>query len=239
MDLSHPDVHQSAQTAVLLLAPYLKDAASGAAKKAGEAAAGHLGSLLQLIRRQLMVAEESDDTYPMQTLRRLEEQPDNEKRQTTLAAVLGERVAADSEFGQDLANLVQRARTDSAVMQFVTNVSGQAQVERIINISATHVTFNEPRATVPRAAALEPPLDYQVQAVRQVIGHVRRSGVDRLSAADLDRLISDLTLRDGINPIFEPLTLRSVNEGLRHLLANGELHQHGGGPFEISANSGS
>jgi hypothetical protein len=71
-------------------------------------------------------------------------------------------------------------------------------------------------------SAIRPPLEYQVSALRQIFDHLRSSGVREVTLYDLPRSLS-LPLRDGVNPIFEPLSLGTVADGLEVLLVEGQL----------------
>jgi len=72
-----------------------------------------------------------------------------------------------------------------------------------------------------RSSAPLPPIEYQVSALTQIFEHLRRSGVLRVRREEFMRLLPQLTLRDGVNPIFEPLSFPVVQEGLAELQANG------------------
>jgi len=130
------DVVQIATAAAALLAPYLAKAGEAAAKKAGEAAWEKVEALYQAIRRKF--AADKDD-YAQKTLERLEAQPTTETRQTALADVLAEKAQADPEFAQELARLVQGAAQDKTVVQVLTQVYGEARVNKIINIAQATV----------------------------------------------------------------------------------------------------
>jgi hypothetical protein len=120
-----------ASAAASMLAPYLAKAGDAAAKKAGELAIGQLGPLYQAIRRKF---DRDADAYAQQTLARLEEQPTAEGRQQALATVLAEKAEGDPAFGQEVTRLVQGLSQDTAVVQVLTNVYGQARVRNITNI---------------------------------------------------------------------------------------------------------
>ena len=130
------DVVQIATAAAALLAPYLAKAGEAAAKKAGEAAWEKVEALYQAIRRKF--AADKDD-YAQKTLERLEAQPTTETRQTALADVLAEKAQADPGFAQELARLVQGAAQDKTVVQVLTQVYGEARVNKIINIAQATV----------------------------------------------------------------------------------------------------
>ncbi len=120
--------------AAALLAPYLTKAGEEVAKQAGDAAWQMAASLYQAIRRKFT---KDQDAYAQQTLQRLEEQPTNEARQAALADVLNEKVQADPSFAQELKGLVQDTTQTQGINQFLTQVYGNAQVEKIVNIGQT------------------------------------------------------------------------------------------------------
>ena len=75
--------------------------------------------------------------------------------------------------------------------------------------------------------AFDPPLEYQLLALRQILKHLRRSGVAKLAVSQLAQVVPNPILRDGINPIFESLTVESVTGALDRLLEVGELQLDG------------
>ncbi|MGC8947699.1 MAG: hypothetical protein ACP5N6_16325, partial [Anaerolineae bacterium] len=119
------NIGQIAAAAAALLGPYLAKAGEALAKKAGEAAWAKVEALYQAIRRKF--AADRDD-YAQKTLQRLEEQPSSEARQAALADVLAEKAQADPAFARQLAALVGEAREDKALVQFITQVYGEAYV---------------------------------------------------------------------------------------------------------------
>jgi hypothetical protein len=70
-----------------------------------------------------------------------------------------------------------------------------------------------------------PPLDYQVNALNQILG--TWPDVTHRRDITLEELGRTLPImdRDGINPIFEPLTLQSVSAGIEELCRRGIIKQ--------------
>ena len=134
------NIGQIAAAAAALLGPYLAKAGEALAKKAGEAAWAKVEALYQAIRRKF--AADRDD-YAQKTLQRLEEQPSSEARQAALADVLAEKAQADPAFARQLAALVGEAREDKALVQFITQVYGEAYVGKITNIGRANVVHIE------------------------------------------------------------------------------------------------
>jgi hypothetical protein len=126
------DPLQLATMAVSLIAPYLTEAGKAAANKAGEAAGQQIEGLLNSIRRRF---EKDSDAYAQQTLERLEQQPEAEGRRRAVVDVLAEK-AADPEFAQELAGILNKARKDEATSQFVTNVYGHGKIGQLFNIGS-------------------------------------------------------------------------------------------------------
>lgn len=126
------DPTQLAATAVSLVAPYLTQAGQAAAAKAGEAVGQQVSAILEAIRKHFAA---EGDTYAQQTLERLEQQPAADSRRRALTDVLAEK-AADPDFAQELTRLVQAAAREPATAQFLTQVSGHAQVGQILNVGS-------------------------------------------------------------------------------------------------------
>ena len=72
---------------------------------------------------------------PEQTLRRLEDQPTTEARQTALVGVLEETIKADPAFGRALQKMLEKDQVagTEAITQDIA-VSGQAKTGNIIQI---------------------------------------------------------------------------------------------------------
>lgn len=83
---------------------------------------------------------------------------------------------------------------------------------------------NLSRGARPRGqgSPIAPTLSYQLHALDQVIERLERSEVPSVSAAELQHVL-DGPNRDGVNPIFEPLALSRLTEGMRHWLGLGRL----------------
>jgi hypothetical protein len=118
------DIALIAQSAVTLLTPYLAKAGEVVVNRVGEA-------IYQVITRRF--GEKRDD-YAQKTLERLEEKPTDEGRQEAMATVITQSAQADPSFAEELAKLVKNASQDTTVAKFLTQVSGQATVDKIINI---------------------------------------------------------------------------------------------------------
>ena len=86
-------------------------------------------------------------------------------------------------------------------------------------------------------ADIVPPLAYQADVISQIGQHLLTSGVPRVTLAQLVRLLTNLSLRDRINPAFEPLSFPLVEEGLQALVASGELTPEGDETFAIQTPS--
>jgi hypothetical protein len=82
------------------------------------------------------------------------------------------------------------------------------------------------RLGIPRPA-FAPPLDYQRQALEQVIAHLRNSGVKKVGLPQLGQVLPSLLLRDGINPIFEPLSVETIVDALDEFIRVGKLGVEG------------
>jgi hypothetical protein len=131
----------TASAAVALLSPYLGKAVGAAAGEAGKAAWKAGETLFQTIRQKFSAKQ---DSYAETTLQRLQEQPENEGRQTALAQVLAEQAQDDPGFAREIEQLLQDAKQDEQVNQFMTQVYGKAWVGKITNIGsiqADNVSF--------------------------------------------------------------------------------------------------
>jgi hypothetical protein len=76
-------------------------------------------------------------------------------------------------------------------------------------------------------SAFAPPLDYQYQALEQVIAHLRSSGVQKVSVSQLGQVLPSPLLRDGLNPIFEPLSVETVVDAIDEFIRTRKLRVEG------------
>ena len=67
------------------------------------------------------------------------------------------------------------------------------------------------------------PSDYRQQALRLIISLNLSKGVSSLSFSELALQMRDQTLRDYIDPSFEPLSLESINAAVADLVRTGEI----------------
>lgn len=71
-------------------------------------------------------------------------------------------------------------------------------------------------------SAFSPPLNYQRQALEQVIAHLKNSGIKAFGLLQLRQSLSS-PIRDGINPIFEPLSVETVTDAIDEFISSGKL----------------
>lgn len=99
------------------------------ATEAGQGAWSGLSRLVKLIRTKL-AGDEAGST----ALEQVQANPADEARTRELAAAIDRHVGADASFRESLAGLLREAQQDPIVGQFVTTVSGNAQVGKIVNV---------------------------------------------------------------------------------------------------------
>jgi hypothetical protein len=74
----------------------------------------------------------------------------------------------------------------------------------------------------PTRPTIQPNKEYQLTALTQIVDHLERSGITILTIPQFIGTFNQ-SLRDGINPIFEPLSYPLLIEGMDELVANGRL----------------
>ncbi|UCC52881.1 MAG: hypothetical protein JSV68_02730 [Anaerolineaceae bacterium] len=122
------DPNAIAASAIAILSPYLVKAGEEIAKGAGQAAWKKTGDIYEAIK--VRFAKEEDD-FPAQTLEQFEKSPD--KRKGAMQDVLGEILAHDPAFTQQLTNLLKEADDAGAGAVFNVNIFG-GEVGEIINV---------------------------------------------------------------------------------------------------------
>jgi hypothetical protein len=110
-----PETVQLAAATINALAPYLKEAASAAAGKVGEATVGGVGKLYGMLKKRLS-PEESQD------LEDLAAEPEDAANRGALEKTLRKRLAADPELRAELAELLKELQASGAVSQTATIV---------------------------------------------------------------------------------------------------------------------
>jgi hypothetical protein len=74
-----------------------------------------------------------------------------------------------------------------------------------------------------QAMQLTVPLPYQLNALEQLLASFRREGHDQVHLSTFSQQLGNIVLRDGINPMYEPLTLQKVEAGVQELIEKGKL----------------
>jgi hypothetical protein len=138
------------------------------------------------------------------------------------------RNLTDAEFRA----MPMRTRRDSAAFEMFARAVDTdnrpmtyGPVNSMVIDGSTTAPQEEPQQRTRRTVA--PNLAYQSYALDQVISHLRGSGVGKVTAAQLNRLIGDQALRDGVNPIYEPLDFQAIQEALKQFLHEGKLRLEG------------
>ncbi|MEM9089296.1 MAG: hypothetical protein AAGC93_11175 [Cyanobacteria bacterium P01_F01_bin.53] len=133
------DPIQIATIAVSLLAPYLAEGGKIVSQKAGEASWGQLSALYKVIHKKI---RSSSDRHLQEAFQRLAEFPANQSRQDELKRLLVEMLSTDPKFLREVRAAIQEIHQDEMVGKFVTKISGQAKIEKIINIEqASHINI--------------------------------------------------------------------------------------------------
>lgn len=78
----------------------------------------------------------------------------------------------------------------------------------------------------PAPKPLAPP-DYRQQALRKIVSLNRSKGISTLSFSELALQLRDKGLRGKVDPLFEPLSLESINAAVADLTLTQELEVHG------------
>ena len=80
------------------------------------------------------------------------------------------------------------------------------------------------------------PREYQLHALRQVLGFLRTQGFTEIDTVALDSLLKRLE-RDGVQLVYEPLGVDDCEGSLAHLIETGELvdrPEHDGFSYQLS-----
>jgi hypothetical protein len=116
-----------ATSAIALLVPYLTKAGSAMMERIGkdvaEAVSTRVESVYESIKRRL-----GGDDYAAQSLKRLEEKPEEEERQAALKGVLKEMLVKDTEFQTVMERLVSEAQRAAGKAGTTILVSGSGAV---------------------------------------------------------------------------------------------------------------
>lgn len=103
---------------------------------------------------------------------------------------------------------------NTSIPNSTISVSPTEQGDRLSDI------FQGEGEATPRPLA---PSDYRQQALRLIISLNLSKGVSSLSFSELALQMRDQTLRDYIDPSFEPLSLESINAAVADLVRTGEI----------------
>jgi hypothetical protein len=126
-----------ASTAIALVTPYLAEAAKAGAKKMGEAAGDGVVLLWAKIRARLTASGQTNK------IEKLEEAPNDERRQTILAGQLEELLESDPSWRAEVADLVARLPRPGTVVTQTIEQRGKDGI-------AVQVTGQDNAVTVTR-----------------------------------------------------------------------------------------
>lgn len=101
-------------------APYLAKGADAFSKTAGEKLGGKVVELCQTIENKF-----KGNAYAEETLARAKEKPESDERQAALKGVLAEKMEEDSDFAQNVSNLVKEVQKESGQARTIFNQQGQ------------------------------------------------------------------------------------------------------------------
>jgi hypothetical protein len=88
------------------------------------------------------------------------------------------------------------------------------------NQGTTSIIFQSADETMPKPLA---PPEYRQRALRLIIRHNRSKRTASLSLSELVTQLRDPSLRDNISPLFEPLSLPSIDAALDDLVRTHEI----------------
>jgi hypothetical protein len=109
----------------------------------------------------------------------------------------------------------------------VVSLGWTARDEHKLRVGAEEATHQPPGGGVPMYA----PVEYQVSALRQVIKRLSE-GMDEFGFFELTETLKNLPRR-GADPVYEPLSGLSCDEGLARLVELGELESLGSNSWRI------
>jgi hypothetical protein len=125
--------------AIALVVPFLASAAGAAGNAAGRATDE---GVRRLWRSMMRNAEREDDGGASSALRRLRENPTDPATQAAAVEALRSLAASDPQFLEGLRTMVTEADSAGHNIAMTTNLSGDAQIGKQINIgSAGDVTI--------------------------------------------------------------------------------------------------
>jgi hypothetical protein len=126
-----------ATAAVSLIAAFLgrvgEQAADEAAGELGQAAVGKLRRLYEAVKRRV-----APDSFAQGALERLEQQPENQRRQGALEDAVAEMAAADQGFRDELARLLEEVRA-AAGDRIEISESGAVAIHGDVRMRGTYV----------------------------------------------------------------------------------------------------
>jgi hypothetical protein len=111
-----------------------------------------------------------------------------------------------------------------SVAQFLAFHAVRAQRNDVLRVPASDrvsmYAVAASRGAVPPPVVA--PLDYQLHALRQALAFLQAQHRREVDVATLDSVLQRLE-RDGVELVYEPLSAADCEEGLRRLVATGEL----------------
>jgi len=126
------DIGLIATSAVSLLVPYLADLGKSLAKEIGKDVSEHVKSKVKVLYETIKNKFTGND-YASETLKRLEEIPEDRSRQDTMASVLKEIIPDDPQFQKMLDQLLSEIEQGNIIQ----TGSGTVETHRSVTASGS------------------------------------------------------------------------------------------------------
>jgi|SRR5580658_350719 hypothetical protein len=108
-------------------------AVAGFGEQLGNDTASSLERLIASVRRRFR-----GDAHAEQALERVDDEPGDRAATAELATVLDQYMQADEGFRADIAELLRTTRPNQELSQFLVQITGNAEVGKIVNIGEVH-----------------------------------------------------------------------------------------------------
>lgn len=120
-------------TATVAATLFARKLAEEIGTQGGRAIWAHLGHLVDLVRAKVAV-----DKHGRDAIEQVEAAPNDTDAVFALANELKAHGVTDPSFGDELAHAISEVRRDPVVGRFVTEISGQARVGKVVSFGVIH-----------------------------------------------------------------------------------------------------
>ena len=213
---------------IQFLATYATLAGQSAAQAAGTSAIQALGAGAKTLYEKVLHKFKTKGGAAEATIQEFEKAPGDQTYQKMVLALLEKFSQEDPTFIQELMQLFSQVKQSPQYTQLTMQISGN-NLGMAVGQNTGSIVFNLHNYTPQiqrREGVIQPPLDYQLGSLNNIVDALEHDGLVLITLDELDALLAKGARNRGQLPIsyyYEPLSLRTAAQGVQKLIEQGRL----------------